>query len=93
MEVDSEKDYVIVYGVVGHTEFRYDGVCSESVLGDFPETIVGNCVLLQRHTSALARPIQNLSIPPTLNPACGKLCVELHNVILSIQQSERAMIS
>ena len=47
MEVDSEKDYVIVYGVVGHTEFHYDGVCSESVLGDFPETIVGNCVLLQ----------------------------------------------
>ena len=47
MEVDSEKDCVIVYGVVGHTEFRCDGVCSESVLGDFPETIVGNCVLLQ----------------------------------------------
>ena len=47
MEVDSEKDCAIVYGVVGHTEFRYDGVCSESVLGDFPETIVGNCVLLQ----------------------------------------------
>ena len=42
-----EKDCAIVYGVVGHTEFRYDGVCSESVLGDFPETIVGNCVLLQ----------------------------------------------
>ena len=34
--------------MVGHTEFRYDGVCSESVLGDFPETIVGNCVLLQK---------------------------------------------
>ena len=28
-------------------EFRCDGVCSESVLGDFPETIVENCVLLQ----------------------------------------------
>ena len=46
MEVDSEKDCAIVYGVVGHMEFRCDGVCSESVLGDFPETIVGNCVLL-----------------------------------------------
>ena len=28
-------------------EFRCDGVCLESVLGDFPETIVGNCVVLQ----------------------------------------------
>ena len=37
---------MIVYGVVGHMGFRYNGVCSESVLGDFPETIVGNCVLL-----------------------------------------------
>ena len=46
MEVDSEKGCAIVYGVVGHTEFRYDGVCTESVLGDFLETIVGNCVLL-----------------------------------------------
>ena len=39
---------MIVYSVVGHTEFRYDGVCSELVLGDFLETIVGNCVLLQK---------------------------------------------
>ena len=50
MEVDLEKDYAIVYGV-GHTEFRYDGVCSELVLGDFPETIVGDCVLLQLENS------------------------------------------
>ena len=39
--------------MVGHTEFCYDGVCSESVLGDFPETIVGNCVLLQHGLSQL----------------------------------------
>ena len=47
MEVGSEKDYTIVCGVVGHTEFHCDGVCSELVHGDFPETFVGNCVLLQ----------------------------------------------
>ena len=47
MEVDSEKDCAIVYGVVGHTEFRYDRVCLELVLRDFLEMIVGNCVLLQ----------------------------------------------
>ena len=46
MEVGSEKDYAIVCGVVGHTESHCDGVCSELVHGDFPETLVGNCVLL-----------------------------------------------
>ena len=36
----------IVCGVGERTEFRYDGVHSEFVLGDFLGMMVGNCVPL-----------------------------------------------
>ena len=47
MEVDSEDGCGIVWGVGEHTEFRYDGVRSEFVLGNFPGMMVGSCVPLQ----------------------------------------------
>ena len=40
MEVNSEDSCGIVCGVGGRTEFRYDGVRSEFVLGDFPGVMV-----------------------------------------------------
>ena len=47
MEVDSEDGCGMVCGVGEHTEFLYDGVRSEFVLGDFPGMMVRNCVPLQ----------------------------------------------
>ena len=44
--MDSENGYGIVCGVGERTEFRYDGVHSEFVLGDFPGMMVGNYVPL-----------------------------------------------
>ena len=46
MEVDSEDSCGIVCGVGERTEFRYDGVRLEFVLGNFPGMMVGSCVPL-----------------------------------------------
>ena len=48
MEVDLEDGCGIVCGVGEHMEFRYDGVRSEFVLGDFLGMMIRNCVPLQR---------------------------------------------
>ena len=45
--MDSEDGCGIICGVGERTEFRYDGVRSEFVLGDFLGMMVGNCVPLQ----------------------------------------------
>ena len=44
--MDSEDGCGIVCGVGERTEFCYDGVCSEFVLGNFPGMMVESCVPL-----------------------------------------------
>ena len=64
--MDSEDGCGIVCGVGEWTEFRYDRVRSEFVLGDFPGMMVGNCVPLQLIIDHEI--IQNLNIPPRRVP-------------------------
>ena len=58
--MDSENGYGIICGVGERTEFRYDGVHSEFVLGDFPGMMVGNYVPLQSYSDVRATAELNL---------------------------------
>ena len=60
--MDSEDGCGIVCGVGEHTEFCYDGVHSEFVLGDFPGMMVRNCVPLQHSDSDLANLAQAMTV-------------------------------